>query len=402
MALRKIAIGVLVVALATGAAVYQFGLSRDKSNGNVIRVSGNIEIIDAEVSFKIPGRVVERRVDEGQTVGKGDIVATLETADLKAELAARQAELAAAKAALAELEAGSRPEEKAAAQAAVEKAQATLDELKNGSRPQQILAAQATLDRAIVERERLKDELARAVKLRESNTITQEVFDAQKAAFGVAVAQVREADEQFKLVKEGAREEAIRQAQKALNQAQAQYKLVLEGPRKETIDQARAKVQQAQAAVQLAETKLSYATVVSPLSGIVLSKNVEPGEFVAAGTPVITVGDLQTPKNIWLRAYIDEADLNRVKYLQPAKVTTDGYPGKTFEGYVGFIASEAEFTPKTVQTEKERTRLVYRIKIYVDNPHLELKRGMPADAAILLDAPPVSESSGSTQAQASQ
>jgi HlyD family secretion protein len=135
----------------------------------------------------------------------------------------------------------------------------------------------------------------------------------------------------------------------------------------------------------VAETRLGYATLVSPLSGVVLSKNVEPGEYVAAGTPVITVGELVNP---WLRAYINETDLGRVKVGQRVYVTTDTYPGKRYEGRISFIASQAEFTPKNVQTEKERVKLVYRVKVDIPNPHMELKPGMPADAEILLAQAP--------------
>ena len=156
---------------------------------------------------------------------------------------------------------------------------------------------------------------------------------------------------------------------------------MLEGPRAEKIAQATARRKQAEAALALAETKLGYARLASPMNGVVLSKNVEAGEFVAPGTPVVTVGDLEHP---WLRAYINETDLGRVKHGQRVRVTTDTYPGKVCEGRISFIASEAEFTPKNVQTQKERVKLVYRIKIDVANPELELKPGMPADAEILL------------------
>jgi HlyD family secretion protein len=111
----------------------------------------------------------------------------------------------------------------------------------------------------------------------------------------------------------------------------------------------------------------------------VLSKNIEPGEYVAPGTPVVTVGDLV---NVWLRAYIDEADLGRVKVGQKARVTTDTYPGRVYPGTISFISAEAEFTPKNVQTAKQRVKLVYRIKIDIQNPKMELKAGMPADAQI--------------------
>ncbi|MCD4726327.1 MAG: efflux RND transporter periplasmic adaptor subunit, partial [Pirellulales bacterium] len=120
-----------------------------------------------------------------------------------------------------------------------------------------------------------------------------------------------------------------------------------------------------------------YATVRSPITGVVLSKNIEPGEYVAPGTPVVTVGDLV---HVWLRAYIEELDLKQVKPGQKATVSIDS--GDKYQGRVSFIAQEAEFTPKNVQTQKERVKLVYRIKIDVTNPDMELKPGMPADAVI--------------------
>jgi HlyD family secretion protein len=129
-----------------------------------------------------------------------------------------------------------------------------------------------------------------------------------------------------------------------------------------------------------AKTRLGYTILASPVSGLVISKNIEPGEQVAAGTPVITVGELDT---VWVRAYINETDLGRVKVGQKARVTTDTWPGKVYDGIVTFISSEAEFTPKIVQTQKERVKLVYRVKITIPNPNMELKPGMPADAEIL-------------------
>lgn len=131
----------------------------------------------------------------------------------------------------------------------------------------------------------------------------------------------------------------------------------------------------------LAETRLGYATVRSPLTGVVLAKHTEPGEYVAPGTPVVTVGDLV---HVWLRAYINETDLGRVTVGQQARVSTDTYPGKVYEGRVSFIASQAEFTPRNVQTKAERVKLVYRIKVDIANPKMELKPGMPADAEVLL------------------
>jgi len=115
---------------------------------------------------------------------------------------------------------------------------------------------------------------------------------------------------------------------------------------------------------------------------VVLRKHVEPGEIIAPGTPAVTVADL---RNIWLKIYVPEPQLGRVKLGQAAGITTDSYPGKVYRGRVTFINSEAEFTPKNVQTQEERVKLVFAVKITVDNPAQELKPGMPADAKIALD-----------------
>ncbi|MCX6992170.1 MAG: efflux RND transporter periplasmic adaptor subunit [Kiritimatiellaeota bacterium] len=142
---------------------------------------------------------------------------------------------------------------------------------------------------------------------------------------------------------------------------------------------AEARVKESRAALALAETRLGYAALTSPVAGVVLSKAVESGEYVFPGMTVITIGNLE---QVWIRAYINETDLGRVKVGQTARVTADTYPGKSYPGKVAFISSEAEFTPKNVQTAKERVKLVYRIKIDVANPAMELKPGMPADAEI--------------------
>lgn len=373
----RLLLGLLVVT-AIGALVFRFAVPRADAPGR-IWVSGNIEVTDAEVAFKIAGRVEKRLVDEGVLITQGEVVAVLDSSDLQEEVELRRAELAAAQAALAELEAGSRPQEITAAKANLDKAEAALKELETGFRPQEIAAAEATLKAATLEATQLETELARAGRLVKQNAISQEAYDRARSNYDVAAQRAREAAERLDLLREGVRQEQIAQARAARDQLKAQYELIKIGPRQEQIDQARARVEQAKAALRLAETRLGYATLVSPLSGVVLSKNIEPGEFVSPGTPVVTVGDLV---NVWLRAYINQTDLGRVKVGQKAQVTTDTYPGKVYEGHVSFISSEAEFTPKSVQTATERVKLVYRIKIDIQNPSMELKPGMPADAVI--------------------
>jgi HlyD family secretion protein len=381
MKFMRLLIVVLLLAAAGGGVYWIENQRKPEASSSGINVSGNIEATIADVSFKIAGRVVERPVDEGYMVKQGDLIALLDDADLKCDVAMRAAELQTAQAVLAELEAGSRKEDIDAAEAAMHKAEFHLDDMVAGSRPQEIESAEASLSAAEAQKAQTLADYKRAYQLYtvQKQVISKEQYDAAKALADVAAQRYHEAVERLALVKEGSRKQQIDEARAGYNQAAAQYALVKAGPRKETIDQARGKVKQAEAALRLAQTRLGYATLAAPMSGVVMSKNIEPGEYVAPGTPVVTVGDLV---NVWLRAYIPETELGRVKVGQKARVTTDTYLGRVYEGRIAFIAQEAEFTPKNVQTEKERVKLVYRIKIDITNQAMELKPGMPADAVI--------------------
>jgi HlyD family secretion protein len=314
------------VALAAVAAVFAAGCHRESKSGELV-LSGNIEVVDAQLSFKVPGRVAQRPVFEGDHVKAGQLIAQLDDIEQRQQLAVRRTELAAAQAVLAELEAGSRPQEIASAEATVR-------------------SAEAEHARAELDYKRQQDLLKEAA-------ISQRDFDTAEAQLKVAAARLAETRERLKLIREG--------------------------PRTETIQQARARVEQARAAIALAETQVENTRLLFPLDGVVLSHNIEAGEFVTAGTPVVTVADTV---HVWVRAYIDQTDLGRIQHGQHVAVHSDTFPGKSYDGVIGFIASEAEFTPKTVQTSKERVKLVFRIKVDVNNPNDELKPGMPADVVI--------------------
>ena len=376
---------VVMLAVVTLVAlfIYWFKLGRPVQNPNTIRVSGNVEITDAQVSFKIPGRVLTREVSEGDNVKAGQLVARLDSAELVQEVSLRRAEVGVAAAALAELEAGSRPEEIAQAEAAARQAQSRLDELLAGSRSQEVAVAEALVSRARAEQERSKAEFERQSRLYHTEVISSREYEVAETTNATTRARLQEAEEHFKLVREGPRKEQIEQARAKLSETQARLNLIRKGPRRETIEQARARLQQIRDGLALAQTRLEYATLTSPLLGLVLSENVEAGEYVSPGTPVVTVGQLD---NVWVRAYIDETDLGRVKVGQSAKITTDTYPDKAYRGRISFVSSVAEFTPKNVQTQKERVKLVYRIKIDIANPNMELKPGMPVDAEVTLSA----------------
>jgi len=226
--------------------------------------------------------------------------------------------------------------------------------------------------------------MERAEKLFRDNFISAQEWDSAKNAYEVAAANQKKAEENYALVVEGPRKEEVAAARAQLEQAQAALRLAkarriqVEVLRKELLT-AQAQVREAAAAIEVINTQIGYSKLNAPLSGIILVKNTEPGEFVVPGGAVVTLGDVEKP---WLKAFITEGDLGKVKLGQKVSVTTDSYPGKAYPGKITFISSEAEFTPKNVQTAKERVKLVYRIKVALENPHRELKPGMPADGKI--------------------
>jgi HlyD family secretion protein len=322
----KLLIPILVIIVATATYFLYF---KKEINPNQVKVSGNIEVTTVGVGFKVAGHVNQRLVDEGETVKKGQIVAKLETADLELDVANANAQLLAA--------------------------QATLAQLTNGSRPQDVSVAQAVLRSAQADKQNAAAEYERMRRLFAQGAISVQDRDRSQTAFATANARA--------------------------DQTAQQLSLVVEGPRREEIDLAAARVEQMKQVQKLAQTRLAYAQITAPVDGVVLSKNIEAGEYVSPGTPVVTVGDLN---QVWLKAYIAETDLGKVKLGQKVTVTTDTYHNKVYNGTIGFIASEAEFTPKSIQTTEERVKLVYRIKINIENTARELKPGMPADALIQL------------------
>ncbi len=172
-------------------------------------------------------------------------------------------------------------------------------------------------------------------------------------------------------------------AQKQSN-AGMQRDLAMARSAQQDIEVAKANIKNASENLQLAKIMLGYTTLRAPFSGVILTRQTELGEVMQPGTPVVTLADLD---HVWLRAYVAETDLGRIRWGQAATVHTDTYPDRAYPGQISFISSEAEFTPKSVETHKERVTLVYRIKIDVQNPRHELKPGMPADATIHLGAP---------------
>jgi len=317
-----------VVVLATTAMVSGCKWPwADEGPSSSILLSGSIEARETDLAFQVPGRIARLAVDEGDAVAAGQKVASLEPRDYVLAMARARADVEVSEATLTLLEAGSRPQEVKVAEAAVAQAEAQLkfarSEMQRVTQlvPKQ-LAAEDQLDRA-----QLQEDVARA----------------------------------------------------ALTQARQQLALLKEGTRKEQIAQARAEYQGRQLAMVVAQQQLSYVDLASPTAGSITLRLAEAGEVVAPGQAVLRVASLDHP---WVRVYVNEKDLLRIRLGQGADVRVDGLPGKVFKGQVTFISPEAEFTPKTVETRELRVDLVYRVKVEVANPDGALKIGMPADVTI--------------------
>jgi HlyD family secretion protein len=297
----------------------------DRQEHGLLRVSGVVEATEARLGFEVPGRLSSVRVQEGDRVVAGQALAHLDTAEASARVAQSRAQRAAAVALLREMESGSRSEEIAQARA-------------------ELAAARDRLEQA-----RLDQDRARV--LFEGGAVSREFLDRAVTGLEVAEAQERQAQENFKLVESG--------------------------PRSERIEAQRAEVARADASLEAAAATLSYMTARAPFAGVVTVRHREPGESMAPGSPALTI---MNPDDRWVRIYVPENRIGRISLGQEAVVASDSYPGKRYRGRVTYIASEAEFTPKNVQTAEERVKLVYAVKVrIIEDPAMELKPGMPAD-----------------------
>jgi len=390
--MKKRIIPILAVLAIAAVAVYVFrGMNRQDDHRIV--VSGNIELTEVNIAFKTSGRLIERKVDEGDTVQKGEVLARLDrdqlTAQREREAAGMQSsltQLTTAETALA-WQTDSVAADIEQRKADLASSEARLAELKNGSRPQEKLDAKAAVDAAQAELDRAKNDWDRAQTLFKDDDISRAQFDQYRMRWESAQAQVNSARERQALVLAGPREEQIAAQAAVVERARAAVKMSQANAlqiqqRQQELATRHAEIARSKANVQLIDTQLSDTVAASPVDGVVLVKAADVGEILAPGTTVVTVGDIDHP---WLRGYVNETDLGKVKLGSKARITTDSYPGKVYWGRVTFISSEAEFTPKQIQTQQERVKLVYRIKIEMENPHRELKSNMPADAEIVLD-----------------
>jgi HlyD family secretion protein len=383
---------ILIVALiAAGAAVFAFR-GTGKPPDNRLMVSGNIELTEVNIAFKTSGRLVERAVDEGDNVKKGQVVARLDRDQLNAQREREAASVTSSEAQLVQART-SVDLQRATLAADIETrrgdlaaAEARLAELNNGARPQEKADAHAAVEAASAELDRASKDWDRAQTLYKNDDISTAQRDQFRKNFDNATAMFKSAKQREDLVLAGARQEQIRAQAAQVERARGALKMAEASAielrrREEELTTRRADITKSKASVALIDTQLNDTVAVSPVDGVVLVKSADVGEVLAPGTTVVTVGDIDHP---WLRGYINETDLGKVKIGSKVKVTTDSFKDKVYNGRISFIASQAEFTPKQIQTQQERVKLVYRIKIEVENPGRELKSNMPVDAEILL------------------
>lgn len=328
----RVALLVLVLLATAGGGWWWRGRAPDDRSGP-LSLAGNVEVRQVNLGFKVAGRIVALRADEGDRVAEGQLLASLDKIYFEESLAQSRAQRDAAKANLAKLLAGNRPEEVAQASAAVAEREASLQN------------ARLALDRA--------EQLLRTAA-------------GTRRAYDEAIA-------------------ATREGEARLNSAQQNLRLLQAGARSEDIEAARAQLAEREATLQMAERALVDAELKAPGPGTVLSRVREVGAIVGAGETVFVLS-LTTP--VWIRSYVSEPDLARVRPGEAVEVRTDAPGAKPLSGRIGFIATTAEFTPKTVETRELRTALVYRLRVVVDDADGVLRQGMPVTVVV----PPSAES----------
>jgi HlyD family secretion protein len=322
---RIIPIAVVVIAVIVVLMLTVFG---GDDGDNVILASGTVEAAEADLGFQIPGRIESILVREGDPVDSTAVLASLDRTELNARHEVALASLEAARAALTEVQTGFRSEEIAQGRAALRAAE---DRLANATR-----------------------DLERTQRLFDGGAVSRQALDHQETAVQMAEAEHESAVERLQILETG--------------------------PRAERIAVQRAQVAGAEAQVRQIEATLENAMVRAPFSGTVSTKHREPGEIVQPGFPVLSIINSD---DRWVRIYVREDQVGRISIGQEASLTADSYPDRTYRGRVIFIASEAEFTPRNVQTAEERVKLVYRVKVQItDDPSYDLKPGLAADVSI--------------------
>lgn len=331
---KKVIIVVFVVLLlGVGTFVYY---GQWKSRSGELYYSGTIESTNSELSFQVGGRVVQVLVDEGQAVKKGQVLAVLDASEYEAGAEQARANLARADHSLHQLR--------------------TVLEISRKTFPADVTRAEAGVSSTrdtMLEAKRNRD---RYEQLYQRRVISQKEWDAVKLRYDTARA-------------------AHTEAEAVLKQARSNLKRIDVTERE--VEASAAQMRSAKAALDLADIQLRRTRLTAPYDGTIVSRNVEPGYVVSPTRQVFTLSDLSTIK---LKIFVGETQIGKVKPGQSVDVKVDTFPQKVYKGFVSYISPEGEFTPKIIQTRKERVKLVYLVQVTIPNPDLDLKSGMPADA----------------------
>lgn len=364
---------ILIVVAAAGIVGWLYW---DQNRPRALVVSGFIEADAIRVGSRVGGRVSELLTAEGRTVKRGEPLFRIDPFDLRERLAQARAELAAHQAEHARLKAGFRREEIEQAQARRDQAAATLDRLVAGPRPQEIGIAREELKRAQADLAYAQTEHERISGLAKTGDARPTEVEQVERLLKSAQAANEAAAQQVALLEEGTRKEEIAAARAALAEAQAALKLTEAGYRDEDIARAAAQAEAAAANVAAIEVQMRELEVVSPCDCVVEAVDLNPGDFVARDAPSITLLD---PSRLWVRAYVPENRLAQAQLERRVPVGVDSVPDRRFAGRLTFVAREAEFTPRNVQTPEERSKQVFRIKVTLEEGHDVLRVGMAAD-----------------------
>jgi HlyD family secretion protein len=324
---KKVVIAAILTSVLGGLALWRLGPWSGRREGGPVLASGTVDATEVAVSFRVPGILRDRPVEEGSRVKVGDLLGVLDDREVVPRL--HQAE------------------------AAEQAAQARLKDLQSGYRPQEIAEVRAQAELARANLANLEEESKRSEALFGGGAVSQQRRDKDTTAAAVAV-------EQF------------RASQERLNLFQSGY-------RPATIQAARAQLGEAQAAVEAARVLLEDLRVTAPVEGLVTRTHAERGETLGAGRPVVTVTDISRP---WVRVYIPENLIGRIRVGASARIKVDTFPDREFAGRVSYVSPQAEFTPKNVQTQEERVKLVFAVNVMMDNRDGAIKPGMPADVFI--------------------
>ncbi len=338
--------------------------------------SGFIEAERIHVVSRVGGRIAEVFVDEGSPVQADQQLFTIAPFDLREQQAQAEAQLAADQAELDRLKNGFRKEEIERARARHQRQAARLALLVAGPRKQeietaraQVREAEAVLADAQFENQRIED------LVRRGGAAETEQSQATRA-LRVAEARLSAARQQLSLLEEGTRSEEIAEAQAAVAEARQALDLMLAGERDEVIAAAAARVAASRAQRAVIETRLRELTVYAPCDCVVETSDLDPGDFVSPDAPAIALVD---PRDLWVRAYVPEARLGHVRIGQQVPIRVDSFPDRRFPAEIVFIARQAEFTPRNVQTQEERSKQVFRIKVRLREGQDRLRVGMAAD-----------------------